>query len=905
MRANPRCILVEAARRREVSLLAVFGGQGPHNGSILGELRDLIQEHPDFTKKLVDIAATLLSSLAKRSHRFDLLFDFTFDLVSWLRCPESAPVPTQLATAPISFPLNGLFGFMRYSIFCRTFDLHPGQMRELLQGTTGHSQGIVAAAAIACAHDWPSLFSLAQHAIEMLFWIGLESHLATPVHLHDLPNGKAVSPMLSVNGVNRAQLEEILEEVNSHLPSESKAVIGLVNSPQNHTIAGPPGTLAGVQALLVRCRAPEALEEDKVPYHRRLPKITFHVLPISAAFHSPFLEGTVEQVLANIDASLFSRELLGTSLYHTQTGHDMRGYPQTDLGPSLVKMIMTTTVDWPKVLSQEGNTHILDFGPGNTSQLLRTQLAGSGVKIMAVFETSRMSNALTAKDNSDAWAQAPTWRQLYRPRITKQRDGTISLRTRASDVLGVPPVMVAGMTPTTASPKLVAAVLNAGHHIELAGGAYSNELDFEAAIRKVAESISPVRGITCNLIYATPRTMAWQIPLVRRLIEEGVNITGLTIGAGVPSLDVANDYIRTMRLRHISFKPGSAKAIRQVLEIASANPSFPIGLQWTSGRAGGHHSGEDFYAPILETYASIRDHPNIVLIGGGGFGRAAEMLPCLTGEWSRHFGYACMPFDGILLGSRMMTAREARTSKAVKEVIVRTVGTSPELWHEAYDSGSGGVVSVCSEMGERIWKIGTRAVMFWKDLDETLFSIKDKAQRLERLSQRKGEIIQRLNADFAKPWFAVDESGQAAELEDMTYTGVVSRLVQLMYLPKRAIWIHKSYSRLVLDFISRTGQRFGFAGVDPSTNPTTWAASCDQQSPDAAWNLLHPSDLLYFLDLCKRGGQKPVERDRRRPSASLHHSWTCGCAAHCQHGQAGRTDPGWHHRRAHPDAAWH
>lgn len=858
MRVNPRCVLIEAARRREVSLLAVFGGQGPHNSSLLSELRELIQQYPDFAEKLVDIAATLLSSLAKRSHQFDLLFEFEFDLDTWLRYPESTPAPVQLATAPISFPLNGLFSLIRYSIFCRTFDLHPGQMRELLQGTTGHSQGIVVAAAIACAHDWTSFFLLAQHAIEALFWIGLESHLATPVYLHDSPDGKAVSPMLSVNGLNRAQLEDLLEEVNSHLPSESMAIIGLVNSPQNHTIAGPPRTLAGVQALLMRRRAPETLEQDGVPYHRRLPKITCQALPISAAFHSPYLKGIVEHVLANIDGSLFSRELLGTSLYHTQTGHDMRGSPQADLGPALVKMIMTITVDWPKALSQEGNTHILDFGPGNTSQLLSTQLDGSGVKIMAVFERSRMSNALTTKDNSDAWAQAPTWRQLYQPRIFKQKDGTMSLRTRASDVLGVPPVMVAGMTPATASPELVAAVLNAGYHIELAGGAYSNELDFEAAIRKVAKSVPPVRGITCNLIYATPRTMAWQIPLIKRLIAEGVYITGLTIGAGVPSLDVANDYIRTMGLRHVSFKPGSAKAIRQVLEIASANPSFPIGLQWTSGRAGGHHSGEDFYVPILETYASIRDHPNVVLIGGGGFGRAAEMLSCFTGEWSRRFGYACMPFDGILLGSRMMTAREARTSKAVKEVIVSTVGTSPELWHEAYDSGSGGVVSVCSEMGERIWKISTRAVKLWKELDETLFSIKDKHERLARLSQRKAEIIQRLNADFAKPWFAVDGSGKAAELEDMTYTGVISRLVRLMYLPKRAKWIHKSYLRLVLDFTLRTGKRFGFAGVDPSTDPTTWAAACDQQSPETAWDLLHPSDLLYFLDLCKRGGQKPV-----------------------------------------------
>jgi fatty acid synthase subunit beta len=46
-------------------------------------------------------------------------------------------------------------------------------------------------------------------------------------------------------------------------------------------------------------------------------------------------------------------------------------------------------------------------------------------------------------------------------------------------------------------------------------------------------------------------------------------------------------------------------------------------LQWTGGRGGGHHSFEDFHAPILATYASIRSCDNIVLIAGSGFGMNA------------------------------------------------------------------------------------------------------------------------------------------------------------------------------------------------------------------------------------------------------------------------------------------
>ena len=39
-------------------------------------------------------------------------------------------------------------------------------------------------------------------------------------------------------------------------------------------------------------------------------------------------------------------------------------------------------------------------------------------------------------------------------------------------------------------------------------------------------------------------------------------------------------------IQHVAFKPGSIDGIRQVVNIAVANPGFPIILQWTGGRAG-------------------------------------------------------------------------------------------------------------------------------------------------------------------------------------------------------------------------------------------------------------------------------------------------------------------------------
>ena len=45
-----------------------------------------------------------------------------------------------------------------------------------------------------------------------------------------------------------------------------------------------------------------------------------------------------------------------------------------------------------------------------------------------------------------------------------------------------------------------------------------------------------------------------------------------------------------------------------------------------------------------------------------------------------------MPFDGVLMGSRVMVAREARTSHEVKELLVATPGVARECeWEGSYE----------------------------------------------------------------------------------------------------------------------------------------------------------------------------------------------------------------------------
>ena len=61
-------------------------------------------------------------------------------------------------------------------------------------------------------------------------------------------------------------------------------------------------------------------------------------------------------------------------------------------------------------------------------------------------------------------------------------------------------------------------------------------------------------------------------------------------------------------------------------------------------------------------------------------GDAIHSMPYLSGEWSVQMGgegcecRPAMPFDAILVASRMMVAKEACTAPEVKQILINTPG---------------------------------------------------------------------------------------------------------------------------------------------------------------------------------------------------------------------------------------
>ena len=872
--------LLREAADGNASLYAIFGGQG-NIEEYFEELREVYITYAPFVEDFVSAGAAHLQSLS-RDPKVEKLYAKGLDVMRWLHNRDSQPDTDYLVSAPVSLPLIGLTQLAHYVVTCKVLGSHPGLIRSCLSGVTGHSQGVVTAAAIAAASDWESFEKISMDALTILFWTGSRSQQAfprtslTPSVLQDsLDNGEGTpSPMLSVRDLSRAALQSHVDATNEHLPEGRHIAISLINSARNFVVTGPPISLYGLNLRLRKVKAPTGLDQTKIPFTERKIRFVNRFLPITAPFHSPYLLEAYKNLENDLkDLSIDSKDL-GIPMFSTKSGQDIREETTGNVITTLVRMITSDPVNWESATTFSNATHIIDFGPGGISGLgilTNRNKDGTGVRVILAGTMDGANPEVGYKpelfdrDFEHAVKYAVDWVKEFGPRLVKTSVGQTFVDTKMSKLLGLPPIMVAGMTPCTVPWDFVAATMSAGYEIELAGGGYYSEKTMTEAISKIEKAIPAGRGISINLIYVNPHAMAWQIPMIGKLRAEGVPIEGLTIGAGVPSIEVANEYIETLGIKHIAFKPGSVEAIQQVINIAKSNPAFPVMLQWTGGRGGGHHSYEDFHQPILQMYGRLRKCDNLILVAGSGFGGSEDTYPYITGTWSNRFGYPSMPFDGCLFGSRMMTAKEAYTSKNAKKAITEAQGVDDTEWEKTYKGPAGGVITVRSEMGEPIHKLATRGVKFWAEMDQKIFSL-DKSKRVAELKKQRSYIIKKLNDDFQKVWFGRNSAGESVDLEDMTYGEVIRRMVDLMYVKHESRWIDKTLAVLTGDFIRRVEERF-----TPSEGRESLVQSYSQlddpypliekvlsEYPDADNQLINAQDVQHFLLLCQRRGQKPV-----------------------------------------------
>ncbi|MEV0367118.1 fatty acid synthase subunit beta domain-containing protein [Nocardia fusca] len=821
-----------------------FGGQG---ASWLGELAEIGRDaalEPELTA-LVNEAAALLGPVADQ---LLVVRPVGFDPVAWMLEDDLADEDTDTSDAPpervlrsaaVSMP-GVLLTQLAALRALRLQGLDPAEIAPV--AVVGHSQGLLAAAAVRAAGAQDAeILAIAQLVGAAAGLVARRRGL--------MPVGER-SSMVAVSNVDPDELRAVLAEVSAGVDPMAAAVLSIRNGRRRVVLSGTPDELRRVQQRCAQLHAEQDRERSAKQRGGAVFAPVFEDLDVDVAFHHPALADTVELVAG----------------WAGQCGLD------TELAGELARDILVEPVDWVATVDEvvgTGAEWILDLGPGDLlSRVSGGSLKGSGVGMIAAATRAGQRNLLTPGATPEV---AQPW-TAFAPRPVRLPNGRIVVETAFTKLTGRSPILLAGMTPTTVDAKIVAAAANAGHWAELAGGGQVTEQIFADRVTELQELLHPGRQVQFNSLFLDPYLWKLQLGgkrLVQRSRAAGAPFDGVIVTAGIPELEEAVALIEELTeagISHVAFKPGTVAQIRAVLRIADAVPDYPVIMHIEGGKAGGHHSWEDLDDLLLETYAELRAHGNVVVCVGGGIGTPERATEYLTGAWSAPYGYPAMPLDGVLVGTAAMATLEATTAPEVKQLLVDTPGT-PD-WVGA-GTASGGMASGRSQLGADIHEIDNAASRTGRLLDEV-------AGDAEAVAQRRTEIIEALNAT-AKPYFG--------DIAAMTYLAWLERYVDLaigqerrqdfdcgtdlgdaITAATRSVWLDISWRDRFAEMLRRAEARLAPADRgeidslfrdEDLEDPAAALATLREHYPAAAQSLLHPADVPFFITLCKTPG-KPV-----------------------------------------------
>ncbi|PJM74581.1 type I polyketide synthase [Bifidobacterium simiarum] len=696
----------------------------------------------------------------------------------------------------------------------------------------GHSQGILAVHMVQAIEQAGSVEG-AREAIDEILAIAELIGVAGTRQARQLglaPRSGDATPMLSVKDATRAQVDALIARVTN---TRGPIAVAVTNSGTHTVLSGYPEDLASFALEVAKEHKKQAqLREEKVRGGRVFDP-TLEYLDVTLPFHSPLMADAVEQAVewaAECDLDAEHARLLAAE-------------------------VLLNHVDWASRVREALETTdpaelwVLDFGPGTTvGKLLGTVAQGTGVGVVDA-STVAARTALSTLDGEPERTQ--NWTRFL-PQVVHTPAGD-KVRTKFTELTGKAPVLLAGMTPTTVEPEIVAAAANAGYWAELAGGGQVTAEVFNRHVASLEEELEEGRTVEFNAMFMD--RYLWNLQfgstrIVPKKRQSGTPIDGVVVSAGIPELDEAVELIHSLNadgFPYVCFKPGTVDQIRQVVRITKAVAPVKIIIEVEGGAAGGHHSWESLDDLLISTYAEVREQTNLVLVVGGGIGTPDRGADYISGQWAREYDLPVMPVDGVLVGTAAMTAKEAHTSPDVKRMLVETPGIDPKaknddpfapLGEQWVPSGVavGGVTSGLSHLHADIYELENSSAQCGRLLVRVM-------KHPEELDARRDEIIAALNKT-AKPYFG--------DLASMTYLDWAKRFADLSFP-----WADETYADRFLHLLQRIEARVSdqdsgeiaslFASrADVEADPAAAIARLAEAYPQAGEITVVPADVAWF-----------------------------------------------------------
>ncbi len=381
--------ILTKAEAGEATFFLQMGGQGSPWYKELKKFYDSgeLKEFFDVTLKAIEEEAPKVTGSVGLPHGIDAR--------KWLEDESSIPSDAYLATAAVSLTMIQLTQLAYFEAVLKA----GWTMDDLIKhtkGSTGHSQGLISMTFCALGKSGKDYYDALALYMKYILYLGVRAQEAYPeieptaddLALATELGLKDPAPMVAVLGVTHERIAELVQATNANLPADKKIYMSLYNSPVNRILSSHRSSLLNFYK-----QHKATLEAEQVK---------FVFLRTTCPFHSPLMEGAVapfEEDRKRIGFDFKASELK-IPVYSFADGKDYRDL--ADLCKTMTYDLLVSTLYWEKALTPLKTlkpTHIVDFGPGKTSQRLTSDtLTGFSLDIPILG----MANAKEIKSFTEA-----------------------------------------------------------------------------------------------------------------------------------------------------------------------------------------------------------------------------------------------------------------------------------------------------------------------------------------------------------------------------------------------------------------------------------------------------------------------------------------------------------------------
>ena len=292
---------------------------------------------------------------------------YGFDLKKWFHEPDSLPDEEYLISAPLSLPMIQAAQFAHYENF-RLNGYDRDTFMEHSKGASGHSQGVISAGFAVYDIDKTEYYDFIKKYTQYLFLMGIRAQEIHPDNIAtEIEKEKAASlelknpaPMAALLGSEHKTVEAMVESYNENKDDNEKIFVSLYNTEKNRIVSGHRSSL-----LKFYEDYKDNLKENE---------IDFVFLRTTCPFHSAHMRPMIEKFqndMQNIGFELYGSRLK-KPLYSFVDGRNLQH--DEKLAMVFCEELMLKPLYWEKgllpAIQDSSVTHILDFGPGKTSQRL-------------------------------------------------------------------------------------------------------------------------------------------------------------------------------------------------------------------------------------------------------------------------------------------------------------------------------------------------------------------------------------------------------------------------------------------------------------------------------------------------------------------------------------------------------